>query len=128
MFWAPRSVTLTGDGCQRWKGATMVERLWKPGTLLVVAVVCLASAVGNGLYDEDFSNLATIVVSVLGSLFLAAAIVRASVAHERKPPRAKYDPARDRAERARRLQEELRTADRPNLTGNMGGGSGPGTG
>ena len=95
MFWAPRSVTLTGDGCQRWKGATMVERLWKPGTLLVVAVVCLASAVGNGLYDEDFSNLATIVFSVLGSLFLAAAIVRASVAHERKPPRAESDPARD---------------------------------
>jgi len=128
MFWAPRSVTLTSDGCQRWKGATMVERLWKPGTLLVVAVVCLASAVGNGLYDEDFSNLATIVFSVLGSLFLAAAIVRASVAHERKPPRAEYDPARDRAERARRLQEELRTTDRPNLMGNMGGGSGPGTG
>jgi hypothetical protein len=86
MFWAPRSVTLTGDGCQRWKGATMVERLWKPGTLLVVAVVCLASAVGNGLYDEDFSNLATIVFSVLGSLFLAAAIVRASVAHEGSHP------------------------------------------
>jgi hypothetical protein len=50
---------------------------------------------GNGLYDEDFSNLATIVFSVLGSLFLAAAIVRASVAHERKPPRAGSDPARD---------------------------------
>jgi uncharacterized protein (DUF849 family) len=27
----------------------MVERLRQPGTLLVVAVVCLASAVGNGL-------------------------------------------------------------------------------
>jgi hypothetical protein len=106
----------------------MVGRLRKPGTLLVVAVVCLASAVGNGLYDDDFSNLATIVFSVLGSLFLAAAIVRASVAHDRKPPRAERDPARDRAERARRLQEELREADRPNLSGNMGGGSGPGAG
>jgi hypothetical protein len=106
----------------------MVERLRQPGTLLVVAVVCLASAVGNGLYDDDFSNLATIVFSVLGSLFLAAAIVRASVAHERTPPRAGHDPARDRAERARRLQEELREADRPNLWGNMGGGAGPGTG
>jgi hypothetical protein len=106
----------------------MVGRLRKPGTLLVVAVVCLASAVGNGLYDDDFSNLATIVFSVLGSLFLAAAIVGASVAHDRKPPRAERDPARDRAERARRLQEELREADRPNLSGNMGGGSGPGAG
>jgi hypothetical protein len=38
-------------------------------------------------------------------------------------------PARDRAERARRLQEELREADRPNLTGNMGpGGAGPDAG
>jgi hypothetical protein len=110
------------------EGWVMVERLRKPGALLVVAVVCLASAVGNGLYDEDFSNLATIVFSVLGSLFLAAAIIRASIAHERKPPRPEYDSARDRAERARRLQEELRTADRPNPMGNMGGGSGPGTG
>jgi hypothetical protein len=106
----------------------MVERLRQPGTLLVVVVVCLASAVGNGLYDDDFSNLATMVFSVLGSLFLAAAIVRASVAHERKPPRAGRDLAVDKAERARRLQEELREADRPNLMGNMGGGSGPGTG
>jgi hypothetical protein len=106
----------------------MVERLRKPGTLLVVAVVCLASAVGNGLYDDDFSNLATIVFSVLGSLFLAAAIVRAAMSHGTTPPRAGRDPARDRAEQARRLQEELRGKDRPNLSGNMGGGSGPGTG
>jgi hypothetical protein len=106
----------------------MVERLRRPGTLLVVAVVCLTSAVGNGLYDDDFSNLATIVFSVLGSLVLAAAVVRASVAHERKPPRTERDPARDRAERARRLREELRAAERPNLMGNMGGGAGPGTG
>jgi hypothetical protein len=106
----------------------MVERLRKPGTLLIVAVVCLASAVGNGLYDDDFSNLATIVFSVLGSLFLAAAIVRAAMSHGTAPPRAERDPARDRAERARRLQEELRGNDRPNLWGNMGGGSGPGTG
>jgi hypothetical protein len=106
----------------------MVGRLRRPGTLLVVAVVCLASAVGNGLYDEDFSNLATIVFSVLGSLFFAVAIVRASVAHGRARPRTERDPARDRAERARRLQEELRAAERPNLMGNMGGGAGPGTG
>jgi hypothetical protein len=106
----------------------MVERLRKPGTLLVAAVVCLASAVGNGLYDDDFSNLATIVFSVLGSLFLAAAIVRAAMSHGTTPPRAGRDPARDRAEQARRLQEELRGNDRPNLSGNMGGGSGPGTG
>jgi hypothetical protein len=106
----------------------MVERLRKPGTLLVVAVVCLASAVGNGLNDDDFSNLATIVFSVLGSLFLAAAIVRAAMSHGTTPPRAERDPARDKAEQARRLQEELREADRPNLWGNMGGGAGPGTG
>jgi hypothetical protein len=106
----------------------MVEWLRKPGPLLVVAVVCLASAVGNGLYDDDFANLATIVFSVLGSGFLAAAIVRAAMAHGTTPPRAERDPARDRAERARRLQEELRGNDRPNLMGNMGGGAGPGTG
>jgi type IV secretory pathway VirB2 component (pilin) len=76
----------------------MVERLRKPGTLLVVAVVCLASAVGNGLNDDDFSNLATIVFSVLGSLFLAAAIVRAAMSHGTTPPRAERDPARDKAE------------------------------
>jgi hypothetical protein len=112
----------------RWKGALMVERLRRPGTLLVVAVVCLASAVGNGLYDDDFSSLATVVFSVLGSLFLAAAIVSASVAHGRARPGTGRDPAAERAERARRLQEELREADRPNLMGNMGGGAGPGTG
>jgi hypothetical protein len=106
----------------------MVERLRKPGTLLVVAVVCLASAVGNGLYDDDFSNVATIVFSVLGSLFLTAAIVTASLAHGRTQPGTGRDPAGDKAERARRLQEELRRADRPNLTGNMGGGAGPGAG
>ena len=106
----------------------MAKRLRKPGTLLVVAVVCLASAVGNGLYADSFSNLATVVFSVLGSLFLAAAIVRAAMSHGTMPSRAEPDPAVDKAERARRLQEELRTADRPNLMGNMGGGSGPGTG
>jgi hypothetical protein len=106
----------------------MAERLRKPGTLLVVAVVCLASAVGNGLYADSFSNLATVVFSVLGSLFLAAAIVRAAMSHGTMPSRAEPDPAVDKAERARRLQEELRAADRPNLMGNMGGGSGPGTG
>jgi hypothetical protein len=112
----------------RWKHAVMLERWHKPGTLLVVAVVCLVSAVGNGLYDDDFSNLATIVFSVLGSLFLTAAIVTASLAHARTRPGMGRDPAAERAERARRLQEELREADRPNLMGNMGGGSGPGTG
>ena len=106
----------------------MVDGLRKPGALLVVAVVCLASAVGNGLYDDDFSNLATMVFSVLGSLFLAAAIVRASVAHSRTRPGTGRDPAVDKAERARRLQEELREADRPNLMGNMGGGGGAGPG
>jgi hypothetical protein len=114
---------------KRRKGVVMVERLRRPGTLLVVAVVCLVSAVGNGLYDDDFSNLATIVFSELGSLFLAAFIVRSAMSDGTTPPRAERDPARDRAERARRLQEELREADRPNLTGNMGpGGAGPGTG
>jgi hypothetical protein len=115
-------------GANQRKGVVMAERLRKPGTLLVVAVICLASAVGNGLYDDNFSNLATIVFSVLGSLFLAAAIISASVAHGRTRPRTGRDPTADKAERARRLQEELRTADRPKLMGNMGGGSGPGTG
>src|SRR5687768_17368947 len=128
MFRARCSVTLTMTGANQRKGVVMVERLRKPGTLLVVAVVCLASAVGNGLYDDDFSNLATIVFSVLGSLFLAAAIVTASLADGRTRPGTGRDPARDRAERARRLQEELREAERPDLSGNMGGGSGPGTG
>jgi hypothetical protein len=106
----------------------MVERLLKPGTLLVVAVVCLASAVGNGLYDDDFSNLATIVFSVLGSLFLTAAIARAAVSHSNRPPRTERDPARDKAERVRRLHEELRSGEGPNIIGNMGGGAGPGAG
>ena len=106
----------------------MAEQLRKPGTLLVVAVVCLASAVGNGLYDDDFANLATIVFSVLGSMFLTAAIVRAAVSHSRKPHRTEPDPARDQVERARRGQEELRRNEGPNLMGNMGGGAGPGAG
>ena len=106
----------------------MVERLRKPGTLLVLAVVCLASAVGNGLYEDDFANLATVVFSVLGSLFLTAAIVLAAVSHSRPPPRSERDPARDKAERARRLQQELRAGERPNIDGPMGGGFGPGAG
>jgi hypothetical protein len=128
MFPAPRSVTLTMTGANQRKGVVMVERLRKPGMLLVVAVVCLASAVGNGLYDEDFSNVATIVFSVLGSVFLTAAIVRAALSHSNRPPRTERAPGRDKAERARRLQEELRRGEGPNLMGNMGGGSGPGTG
>jgi len=105
----------------------MVEWLRKPGSLLVVAVVCLASAVGNGLYDDDFSNLATVVFSVLGSLLLTAAIVRAAVTHQGTPPRRGHDPARDKAERAHRLREELREAERPHIIGNMGGGAGIGS-
>jgi hypothetical protein len=126
MFRVFSAVTLTGDGCQP-KGAAMVERLRKPGTLLVVAAVCLASAAGNGVYDDDFSNLATIVFSVLGSLFLAAAIVSASVAHGRTRLGSGPDPAVEQAERARRLQEEQRAAERPNLMGTMGGGAGLGS-
>jgi hypothetical protein len=106
----------------------MIERLRKPETLLVLAVVCLASAVGNGLYDDDFANVATIVFSVVGSLFLTAAFVRAATSRSTRSHRTEPDPARDKAERARRLQEELRAADRPNMMGNMGGGAGPGSG
>ena len=62
----------------------MVERLRKPETLLVLAVVCLVSAVGNGLYEDDFANVATIVCSVATS-------------RNRRPPRSEPDPARDRA-------------------------------
>jgi hypothetical protein len=75
----------------------MVERLRKPETLLVLAVVCLVSAVGNGLYEDDFANVATIVFSVVGSLFLTAAIIRAATSRNRRPPRSEPGPARDRA-------------------------------
>jgi hypothetical protein len=71
----------------------MGERLTKPETLVVVAVVCLASAVGNGLYDDDFSNAATVVLSVLGSLFLTAAIVRAALSHGTMRSGRGRDPA-----------------------------------
>jgi hypothetical protein len=72
----------------------MVERWRRPGTLLVVAVVCLVSAFGNGLYDDDFSNVATIAFSVLGSLFLTAAIVRAATSRSARPPRTEPDYGR----------------------------------
>jgi hypothetical protein len=81
----------------------MVERLRKPETLLVLAVVCLVSAVGNGFYNDDFANVATIVFSVVGSLFLTAAIVRAATSRKRRPHRTEPDPTRDKAERARGL-------------------------
>jgi hypothetical protein len=106
----------------------MAERLRRPETLVVLAVVCLVSAVGNGLYNDDFANVATIVFSVLGSLFLTAAIVRAALSHGTRRPGTGREPPGDKAERARRLQEELRAGDRPNITGNMGGGAGPGSG
>jgi hypothetical protein len=106
----------------------MVERLRKPESLLVLAVVCLASAVGNGFYDDDFANVATIVFSVLDSLFLTAAIVRAALSHGRRQPGTGREPAGDKAERARGLQEEQRQHERPNITGNMGGGAGRGAG
>jgi hypothetical protein len=106
----------------------MVERLRKPETLLVLAVVCIASAVGNGLHDDDFANVATIVFSVVGSLLLTAAIVRAAVSHGMRRPGTGHEPAGDKAQRARRLQEEQRQHERPNITGNMGGGAGWGAG
>jgi hypothetical protein len=81
----------------------MLERLRKPETLLVLAVVCLVSAVGNGFYHDDFANVATIVFSVVGSLFLTAAIVRAATSRNSRPPRTEPDPPRDKAERTRRL-------------------------
>jgi hypothetical protein len=111
----------------RWKGAVMVERLRRPGTLLVVAVVCLASAAGNGLYDDDFSSLATVVFSVLGSLFLAAAIVSASVAHGRTRPRTGVTRLSSRPSGP---GGSRRSCERPigPTQGNMGGGSGPETG
>jgi hypothetical protein len=102
----------------------MVERLRKPQTLVVLAVVCLASAAGNGLYDNDFSNVVTVVFSVLGSLLLTAAVVAAAVSHGSRRSGTGQVPAWDRAEEAHRLQEEQRRAERPNLYGNMGGGAG----
>jgi DNA-binding CsgD family transcriptional regulator len=121
----PRSPVMAAN---RWRGAVMGERLRKPETLVVVAVVCLVSAVGNGLHDDDFSNAATILFSVLGSLFLTAAIVQVAVSHGRRPTGTGRDPTLDRAERARRLQQELRALERPNIDGPMGGGAGWGAG
>ena len=69
----------------RWLG-TVRARLRDPAVLAIVAVAFLVSAVGQGLlqaYVGDDSVITTTVLSVLGSVFVAAAIIAAARGHER---------------------------------------------
>lgn len=61
-------------------------RLLDPAVLVIIAVVFLASAVGQAIlqgYFGESSAVITAVLSVLGSLFLALAIVLAARRHDR---------------------------------------------
>jgi hypothetical protein len=64
---------------------TARARLRDPAVLTIIAVTFLISAVGQGLlqaYVGDHSVITTTVLSVLGSVFLAAAIIVAARQHE----------------------------------------------
>jgi hypothetical protein len=72
-------------------------RLRDPVVLTIVAVAFLVSAVGQRLlqaYVGDDSVIATAVLSVLGSAFVAAAIIVAARRHER-PNRQQRPPGSD---------------------------------
>jgi hypothetical protein len=60
---------------------TLRSRLQGPAVLVIIAVVFLISAVGQAILQAlvgDNSVVVTAVLSVLGSVFLAAAIIVAS--------------------------------------------------
>jgi hypothetical protein len=60
---------------------TLRGRLQDPAVLVIIAVVFLISAVGQAILQAlvgDNSAVVTAVLSVLGSVFLAAAIIIAS--------------------------------------------------
>ena len=60
---------------------TLRSRLQDPAVLVIIAVVFLISAVGQAILQAlvgDNSVVITAVLSVLGSVFLAAAIIVAS--------------------------------------------------
>ena len=60
---------------------TLRSRLQDPAVLVIIAVVFLISAVGQAILQAlvgDNSVVVTAVLSVLGSVFLAAAIIVAS--------------------------------------------------
>ena len=66
--------------------ATIRTRLVDPTVLVIIAVVSFISAVGQAIlqaYVGDDSPVITTVLSVLGSLFLAIAIVIAARRHDR---------------------------------------------
>jgi len=61
--------------------ATLGDRLRDPAVLVIIAVVFLISAVGQAILQAwvgDNSVVITAVLSALGSVFLAAAIIVAS--------------------------------------------------
>jgi len=61
--------------------ATLRDRLRDPAVLVIIAVVFLISAVGQAILQAwvgDNSVVITAVLSALGSVFLAAAIIVAS--------------------------------------------------
>ena len=61
--------------------ATLRDRLRDPAVLVIIAVVVLISAVGQAILQAwvgDNSVVITAVLSALGSVFLAAAIIVAS--------------------------------------------------
>ena len=61
--------------------ATLRDRLRDPAVLVIIAVVFLISAVGQAILQAwvgDDSVVITAVLSALGSVFLAAAIIVAS--------------------------------------------------
>lgn len=80
----------------RWLG-TARARLRDPAVLTIIAVTFLISAVGQGLlqaYAGDDSVITTTALSVLGSVFVAAAIIVAARRHER-PTGQQRPPGRD---------------------------------
>jgi uncharacterized membrane protein YhaH (DUF805 family) len=65
---------------------TIRTRLRDPAVLVIIAVVFLVSAVGQAIlqaYVGDSSAVTTTVLSVIGSLFLAMAIIIAARRHDR---------------------------------------------
>ena len=65
---------------------TVRARLRDPAVLVIIAVAFLISAVGQAIlqqYVAENSAVITTVLSVLGSLFLAMAIITAARRHDR---------------------------------------------
>ena len=80
-----RPVSASGTSADARLLTTIRTRLLDPAVLVIISVVFLISAIGQAIlqaYVGDNSAVTTTVLSIIGSLFLAMAIILAARRHD----------------------------------------------